>query len=147
MLFLVTVGLLQSLSREFPLQFDLTASRRHSLSEASQAAVKGLTEPLTVTAYASQRGQLRRVIGELIQRYQKYKPDVRLIYVDPDAAPEQTRNAGIQHDGELVLDYGTARENLLPTQLNEEALTNAMRHGNLLKAWLEKMWTQALPDS
>ena len=67
-LFLVVVGLLQSLSREFPLQFDLTASRRHSLSEASQAAVKGLTEPLTITAYASQRGQLRRVIGELIPR-------------------------------------------------------------------------------
>lgn len=136
-LFLVVVGLLQSLSREFPLQFDLTASRRHSLSEASQAAIKGLPEPLTITAYASQRGQLRRVIGELVPRYQKYKSDIRLVYIDPDAAPEQTRSAGIQYDGELVLEYGTARENLPPTQLNEEALTNALtRLGHRGERWL-----------
>ena len=107
------------------------------MSEASQAAVKGLTEPLTVTAYASQRGQLRRVIGELIQRYQKYKPDIRLTYVDPDAAPEQTRSAGIQHDGELVLEYAGARENLPPTQLNEETLTNALtRLGHRGERWV-----------
>src|SRR3989304_4198400 len=93
-LFLVTVGLLQSLSREFPLQFDLTAARRHTLSEASQAALKGLTEPLQITAYASQRGQTRRVIGEFVGRYQKYRADIRLVYVDPDAAPEQARAAG-----------------------------------------------------
>lgn len=136
-LFLVAVGLLQWLSREFPLQFDLTAARRHSLSEASRAALKGLTEPLTITAYASQRGQTRRVIGEFVGRYQKYRADIRLTYVDPDAAPEQARAAGVQYDGELVLEYGGSRETLAPTQLNEETFTNALtRLGHRGERWL-----------
>lgn len=136
-LFLVAVGLLQWLSREFPLQFDLTAARRHSLSEASQAALKGMAEPLTITAYASQRGQTRRVIGEFVGRYQKYRADIRLIYVDPDVSPEQARAAGVQYDGELVLEYGGSRETLAPTQLNEETFTNAVtRLGHRGERWL-----------
>ncbi len=136
-LFLIAVGLLQWLSREFPLQFDLTAARRHSLSEASQAALKGLTGPLRITAYASQRGQTRRTIGEFAGRYQKYGADIRLTYIDPDAAPEQARAAGIQYDGELVLEYGGARENLAPTQLNEETFTNVLtRLGHRGERWL-----------
>ena len=137
LLFLIATGLLQWLSREFPLQFDLTANSRHSLSEASQAAAKGLTAPLGVTAYASQRGQQRRTIGEFIARYQKYKADIRLEFIDPDATPEQARAAGIQYDGELVLEYGGARENLGPTQLNEEFFTNALtRLGHRGERWL-----------
>jgi ABC-type uncharacterized transport system involved in gliding motility auxiliary subunit len=137
LLFLVAVGLLQWLSREFPLQFDLTANSRHSLSEASQAAARGLAAPLTVTAYASQRGQLRRVIGEFIARYQKYKADIRLEFIDPDAAPEQARAAGIQADGELVLEYAGAHESLPPAQLNEEAFTNLLtRLGHRGERWI-----------
>lgn len=137
LLFLIATGLLQWLSREFPLQFDLTANSRHSLSEASQAAAKGLTAPLGVTAYASQRGQQRRTIGEFIARYQKYKADIRLEFIDPDTAPEQARAAGIQYDGELVLEYGGTRENLGPAQLNEEFFTNALtRLGHRGERWL-----------
>ena len=99
LLFLIATGLLQWLSREFPLQFDLTANSRHSLSEASQAAAKGLTAPLGVTAYASQRGQQRRTIGEFIARYQKHKADIRLEFIDPDAAPEQARAGRDRDDG------------------------------------------------
>lgn len=137
LLFLAAVGLLQGLSREFPLQFDLTAARRHSLSDASLAALAGLKQPLRVTAYASERGQLRRVLGEFLARYQKHKPDLTLAYIDPDSAPEQARAVGIQHDGELVLEYGGARENLAPTQINEEAFTNALtRLGHRGERWI-----------
>src|SRR3989338_9171752 len=137
LLFLVAVGLLQWLSREFPLQFDLTANSRHSLSAASQAAAKGLAAPLTVTAYASQRGQLRRTIGEFVARYQRHKADIRLEFIDPDAAPEQARAAGIQADGELVLEYAGARESLPPAQLNEEAFTNMLtRLGHRGERWI-----------
>lgn len=137
LLFLLAVGLLQWLSREYHLKVDLTQNSRHTLSAASVAAVERLAEPLTVTAYASQRGERRRVIAELVARYQRHKPDIRLEFVDPDSAPERAREAGVRHDGEIVLAYGEARERLTPTQLNEEQFTNALtRLGQRGERWL-----------
>lgn len=139
LLFLVVVGLLQWLSLEFPLQLDLTAANRHSLPEATQAALNGLKEPLRITAYASHRaeGQLRRAIRAFIGRYQRYKPDIEPEFVDPDANPERARQAGVRGDGELVLQYRGQSENLALSQLNDEFLTNLLtRLGHPGERWL-----------
>ncbi len=136
-LFFAAVGLLQWLSREYHLKIDLTGAGRHTLAPASVAAVERLEGPLTVTAYASERGELRRTIRALIERYQRHKPEIALEFVDPDTAPEQVRAAGVRHDGELVLRYGEARENLPPSQLDEENLTNALtRLGHRGERWI-----------
>jgi ABC-type uncharacterized transport system involved in gliding motility auxiliary subunit len=136
-LFLVAVGLLQWLAREYHLQFDWTQARRHSLSPASITVVERLKEPLKITAYASTRGDTRRTIQEIVTRYQNYKPDIRIEFVDPDTAPERVRSAGIQFDGELVIEYGEARENIPPAQLNEENFTGALtRLGHRGERWV-----------
>lgn len=137
LLFLVVMGLLQWLAREYRLQFDLTQNGRHSLSEASLAVLKQLDQPLTITAYASQRGELRRAIGEFIARYQHHKSDLKLEFVDPDISPEQVRTAGVQFDGELVLQYGAVKENLPPNRLTEENFSNVLtRLGHSGERWL-----------
>ncbi len=136
-LFLVAVGLLQWLAREYHLQFDWTQARRHTLAPASIAVVERLKEPLKITAFASPRGETRRVIQDMVTRYQKYKPDIRIEFVNPDTAPERVRAAGVQSDGELVLEYGEARENLPPSQFNEENFTNALtRLGHRGERWV-----------
>jgi len=137
LLFLATIGLLQWLSREYHLRFDWTQNARHSLSPASQAAAERLKEPLTVTAYASERDELRRRIRDLITLYQGYNPGIQLEFVDPDTAPERVREANVQYDGELVLAYGEAQEHLPPTRLNEDSLTNALtRLGHRGERWI-----------
>ena len=136
-LFLLAVGLLQWLAREYHLQFDWTRMHRHSLSPASEAVTERLKGPLKITAFASQRGETRRQIQEMVGRYQKYKPDIQLEFVDPDTAPERVRAAGVQFDGELVFEYGDARENLPPTQFNEQSFTNALtRLGHRGERWV-----------
>ncbi len=136
-LFLVAIGLLQWLGREYHLQFDLTQNNRYSLSPASIAAVERLTEPLKITAFASRRGESRRRIREIIERYRKHKPDIQLDFVDPDVSPDRVRAAGIKYDGELLLEYGTAKETLSPASLNEETITNALvRLGHRGERWL-----------
>jgi ABC-type uncharacterized transport system involved in gliding motility auxiliary subunit len=136
-LFLVAIGLLQWASREFNWQFDLTQNRRYSLSPASVAAVERLEGPVTVTAYASERGEARQTIRDVIGRYQQHKADINLEFVDPDKEPERVRAAGVQFDGEMVLTYGEARENVPPTALSEENLTNAFtRLGHRGDRWL-----------
>ncbi len=94
-LFLLAVGLLQWLAREYHLQFDWTQEHRHSLAPASVAVVKRLKGPLEITAFASQRGQTRRLIEDMVGRYQEYKPDIHLTFVDPDTSPERVRAAGV----------------------------------------------------
>lgn len=136
-LFLLAMGLLQWLAKEYHLQFDWTRMHRHSLAPASMAVLERLKEPLKITAFASQRGETRRFILEMTGRYQKHKPDITLEFVDPDTAPERVRAAGVQLDGELVLEYGDARESLLPTQFNEQNFTNALtRLGHRGERWV-----------
>lgn len=136
-LFLLAVGLLQWLAKEYHLQFDWTRMHRHSLAPASVTVAERLKEPLKITAFASQRGETRRFIQEMVGRYQKHKPDITLEFVDPDTAPERVREAGVQFDGELVFEYGDARENLPPTQFNEQNFTNALtRLGHRGERWV-----------
>jgi ABC-type uncharacterized transport system involved in gliding motility auxiliary subunit len=136
-LFLLAVGLLQWLAKEYHLQFDWTRMHRHSLAPASVTVTERLKEPLKITAFASQRGETRRFIQEMVARYQKHKPDITLEFVDPDTAPERVREAGVQFDGELVFEYGDARENLSPAQFNEQNFTNALtRLGHRGERWV-----------
>jgi ABC-type uncharacterized transport system involved in gliding motility auxiliary subunit len=136
-LFLLAVGLLQWLAKEYHLQFDWTRMHRHSLAPASVTVAERLKEPLKITAFASQRGETRRFIREMVARYQKHKPDITLEFVDPDTAPERVREAGVQFDGELLFEYGDARESLSPTQFNEQNFTNALtRLGHRGERWV-----------
>jgi ABC-type uncharacterized transport system involved in gliding motility auxiliary subunit len=138
LLFLISVGLLQWLAREYSMRFDLTGTSRHTLSPASIAAAQRLQGPLTVTAYASQRGEVRGRIQTLVSRYQRYKSDLALVFVDPDESPDKVRNAGVRSDGELFFEYGDARERLAPpTRLDEEGFTNTLvRLGHRGERWV-----------
>jgi len=136
-LFLVAIGLLQWASREFHWQVDLTQNQRYSLSPASITAVERLKGPVTVTGFASERGRTRAAIRQFIGRFQKFKPDIKLEFVDPDREPERVRSAGVRFEGELVIAYGEAHETIEPTSLNEESLTNAFtRLGHRGERWL-----------
>src|SRR6266404_5112009 len=94
LLFLVAIGLLQWLSRAHSLRIDLTQTARHSLSQASIAAAERLRGPVTITVFASRRGDVRARIQALVGRYQRHKPDIELRFVDPDESPNAVRLAG-----------------------------------------------------
>lgn len=123
-LLLIVAGLLLWLSRDYHLQFDWTHSHRNTLSEASRALLKTLDKPVQLTAYARDTEGVRSNIAELVGRYQKYKTDIALEYVNPDTDPARVRAAGVRLDGELVVEYNGRKENL--SQLTEEAFTNTL---------------------
>jgi len=125
-LFLAAIGLLQWISREYHWRIDLTQNARHTLSPASLAVLERLPDVITVTAFASTKGDLRRQIREQIERYRRFKSNISLDFVNPDTAPEQVRAEGVLYDGTVVLRYGKAKETLPPGSLNEESITNAL---------------------
>ena len=108
-------------------QWDLTQAASHSLSPASVETLKQLPGALSLTVYVSApdaQPELKQAIAEFVGRYQRYKPDLKLAFVDPARQPDQAQQAGVQQDGELVVEYGGRRERL--NQLNEQSLTTAL---------------------
>jgi ABC-type uncharacterized transport system involved in gliding motility auxiliary subunit len=127
-LLLLAVGLLVTLSREYTAQWDITRNSRNSLSQASIDVLRNLPGPVTITAYATQQdprlGDVRKIIREFVSLYIHAKPDLTLRFVDPAEQPQQTRAAGIQANGEMVVEYQGRSEHL--TTLNEPMLSSLL---------------------
>ena len=124
-LFGLVIGLLAWLSARYAIQADWTAGNRNTLSEASQALLARLDGPIRVTAYARDNPALRDGISRLIGRYQHYKSDLTLVFVNPDLLPDRVRELGITLDGELHVEYRDRGEKI--QQLGERAMTQALQ--------------------
>ena len=121
---LVAAGALGYLSTRGGAIWDWTYDARASLAPQSIDVLRALKGPLTITSYASPGSGLRATISGFVARYQRYKPDLALRFVDPAADPGAVRAAGINVDGELVLAYG--RRSLRLTQLSDQSFTDAL---------------------
>lgn len=124
LLFLAAVGLGLWLTRDHHQRYDWTHGARQSLSVASVALLERLDRPIKITAFATEKRELRREIRELVERYQRHHPEIQLEFIDPDKQPARVREAGIRYDGELVVEYGGVKESL--SQADEETLSNAL---------------------
>jgi len=126
-LLLGVVGLLAWVSTRYNYQADWTANARHSLSTASVKLLQQAKGPIAVTAFARETAQLRDHIRDIIGRYQRYKGDVSLSFVNPDTDPARTQAMGVTSDGEVVIEYGGRKEHLKPFELKEQNITNALQ--------------------
>lgn len=131
------------LAREYRGQWDLTLAARHTLSQATLDTLRGLKGPVSVTVYATQQdprlGDLRRMIRDFLAPYQRARADFSVRFVDPVEQPKAAQEAGIQTNGEMVVEHGGKSEHL--TVLSEQALTNLLlrltREGERLVMYLE----------
>lgn len=125
---ILLAGLLGYLAWQTRIQWDISQGQRNSLSHASMEAVKKLDGPLTITVYATaqdaQLGNVRKTIGEFLSLYQRVKPDLSVIFIDPVEQPGIAQEAGVQVNGETVIEFNGRREHL--TMLNEQALTSLL---------------------
>ncbi|MFO1429380.1 MAG: GldG family protein [Candidatus Competibacteraceae bacterium] len=125
LLFGTLIGLLAWLSNRYVWQLDWTYGGRNTLSPTSQNLLSRLAGPLRMTVFARPDTPRRNAIQLFISRYQRYKPDIALDFVNLDAVPGQMRTLSIQQEGELLLEYQGRRERL--TQLNEQSLAYALQ--------------------
>lgn len=126
-----------TLSTRFSATADWSAGARATITPQSRALLKQLNGPLEVTAYA-RPGTLRAKTRLLVQRYQRFKPDLALQFVDPDLDPVATQNANITADGELVLSWHGQQQ--FVTQLDEQDFSDGLarlaRGGTRLVAFI-----------
>jgi len=124
-LLLVATGLIGWLSLRYDAQWDWSAGARNTLTETSQQMLARLDAPLRITSFAPENPVLRQGISEIIERYQRYKPDVELVFINPEQHPERVRQLGITLAGELLLEYEGRSETL--RQITEQALSNTIQ--------------------
>lgn len=123
---LLTVGVacIALLSSRYGFVSDWSAGARASLASESRAILQQLPGPLDAISYARPGGDLRGQIGAFIERYQRFKPDLNLAFVDPDTDPAAMRRAGIGVDGEIVLRWHGREQHVV--QLDERSFTDAL---------------------
>jgi len=116
------------LAVKYPLQHDVTHNAGNSLEPVSVEVLDRLDGPVSVMVYATEQdaslGDIRKIIRNFMSLYQRYKPDIRLAFVDPEKDAEKTRAAGVQLNGEMVVEYAGRSEHL--TRLNEQIFTSAL---------------------
>ena len=92
LLLATAMGLGYAVSRH-PLQRDLTFNASNSLEPASISVLKQLSGPVNITVYATMQdprlGDIRKIIREFLSLYQRYKPDLKLVFIDPEKEPEK----------------------------------------------------------
>ena len=125
MLLVVVLALLAWLSNRHTLEADWTSAGRHTLSPVSVELLGKLSLPLAITAYAREEPELRGVIRRVIDSYRRYKPDISLQFVNPDALPDEVRGLGVTVNGELILRYQDRVEHV--RSAHEQEFANALQ--------------------
>jgi len=139
----VLATLLAYLAREYRFERDLTQASRNTLTPATLDVLKQFQGPIQVTAYAMARDArgdtVHKRIESFLRPYQRAKPDLNLVLVDPREQPKAAAEAGVRASVELVVEYRRRTERL--TALNEQAFANVLmrlaRGSERLVLWLE----------
>jgi len=109
-------------------QRDVTYNTINSLEPASIEVLKQLDGPVNFTVYATEQdarlGDIRKIIRDFLSLYQRYKPDINLVFVDPSKETEKARAAQIRFNGEMVVEYAGRSEHL--AKVNEQIVTSTL---------------------
>lgn len=135
LLMLTILILLAWLSGRYDYQWDWTHQGSNTLSPVSIDIIQRTPGALRVTAYVSEATKLRDPVRRFIARYQYFKPDIELTFVDPLRHPDLTRRQGISLSGEILLNYNQREERI--QRLDEEQFSNALlRLGQPRTRWV-----------
>jgi len=124
--FLSSIGLLAYLSNKYNVEYDFTATSRHTLSDASIKVLQRMPEKIKLRVFvrSSDVQPTRKIITEKLAQYTRVKNNITIEYINPDTNPDIIRKLGIKVDGEIIVEYNNRNEHL--QYLSEELLTNAL---------------------
>jgi ABC-type uncharacterized transport system involved in gliding motility auxiliary subunit len=104
-------------------RWDLTKTKRHSLSEQTRKLLAGLKDEVQVTYFAI-GGELFR--GEdRFRVYQALTPKLKVEFIDPMLNPVKTQNAGVRGPWPTIVFESGDRKERITTDM-EQDITNAL---------------------
>ena len=105
--------------------FDLTASKRYTLSDQSIKVLKSLEKDVKVIGFfnEAQRGE-QEAFNDLLDQYVYQSPKFSYEFVDPDKNPGKAKRHQITSYGTTIVESDDKEEKIFDTR--EEKLTNAI---------------------
>ena len=94
------------------------------MSAGSIELLGKVKEPISVTVYTAASSETGKAATDFLTPYQRTKPNIKLSFIDPAEQPMLARQAGIQREGEMIVQVGKRTEHL--TSYNESAFTNLL---------------------
>lgn len=123
-LLLLLIGLLGAASRIYHKSWDVTFNARNSLSAGSIELLGKVKEPISLTIYAAAGSDIGKAATAFLTPYQRTQPKIKLTFIDPAEQPMLARQAGIQREGEMIVQVGKRTDHL--SSYNESAFTNLL---------------------
>lgn len=111
-------------TQRFNTSIDVTANNRHSLSATTRSVLTSLNTPVEIIAVLGPNPQQRDAVQSLVARFQAFKPDLSLRFINPETDPAQARTLNAAPGGELIL-RTAAREQRLQN-LSERSLADSI---------------------
>ncbi|MBW4634582.1 MAG: Gldg family protein [Iphinoe sp. HA4291-MV1] len=123
---LVILGLINFLGTRYHSRVDFTETKLFTLAPQSRELVRSLQVPVKVWVFDINQEPVDR---DLLENYRRQSSKFNFEYVDPQARPGLTRKFGVKNNGEVYLEFGDRRLQVVGPQerLSEVKLTNRLQ--------------------
>ncbi len=123
-LFLCSIGVLAWLSHQYNFRSDWTSNQRNSLSSSSIKLLATLKHPVVIRSYQAADEGTIQAATEILQNYQREKPDLSFSVLNPDLDIEMAKADQIERYGQSIIKYNNKKETI--DNLNEQSISNAL---------------------
>lgn len=108
----------------YNLQSDWTQGKRNTLNIASIELLERMDKPIIIQAYFDSSSQTREQVRRFVDRYQRFKNDIKFEFIDNLLATDEIEKLGFTHLGQLKITYDD--KDIILNRLNEERFTGAL---------------------
>jgi ABC-type uncharacterized transport system involved in gliding motility auxiliary subunit len=116
--------LLNVIAKKENVRWDLTKSKKYTLSDQTQEVLKRLDKEIKVTAFYQAGNPEKEEAENLLKEYQEKSNKIKVEFVDPDKKPTIARQYGIERYGTIIFESNGKREQALTS--TESDLTSSI---------------------
>ena len=124
LLCLTCAGIILWLNSLFNWHTDWSLGSRNTLSAASIDLLQHMPEPIELSAFFDSNNQTRSHVRRFIDKYQRFKNDISLQFIDNQLPTEQLGALGFTQFGQLKINYQD--KSVFINRLSEQAMTGAL---------------------
>ena len=107
--------LVNYIARKESTDWDLTKSKKFTLSDQTEKVLAGVEEEIKVIGFYQKSSPYQEEVAGLLEQYRNQNNNIEIEFVDPDVKPTVAREYNIERYGTLVFEKGDKREQSLTT--------------------------------
>jgi ABC-2 type transport system permease protein len=111
------VLMVNSIAGRYSVKFDLTRTGFYTLSDATIEVLRGLSQPVKITAFFQEGDALGEVVRDLLREYTRISSKVSVEFVDPDKMPSLAKQYDISAYGTSVVEAGLKSRKVMEYEL------------------------------